>query len=97
MKEAWSNRAEYLNSREVPGKFTSVPAVICCWGKGGLSMIIMEALTVEWGKLYSALWQATLYDRRRVQRKKQKNMPLICFGKESVAIGSQTYQQLNIS
>ena len=48
VKEAWRNRAEDLNSSEVPGKFTSVPAVICCQGKGGLSKLIMEALTVEW-------------------------------------------------
>ena len=96
VKEAWTRRAEYLNSREVPGKFVTVPAEI---GGGGLSTndFLMEALTVEWSKLLAVLRSSVVTNQRRVQKRGGNSLSIICFGKERVVVGSQTYRQLNIS
>ena len=74
IKEAWKECVEYLNSRDILGKFIALPVVVVP------PAITMDRLTIKWSKLCSILWTSMLFNRRQ----KETTTNIICFGKERV-------------
>mmetsp|Transcript_2642 Transcript_2642/g.3945 ORF Transcript_2642/g.3945 Transcript_2642/m.3945 type:complete len:128 (+) Transcript_2642:260-643(+) len=90
MKEAWKKRAAWLNWRGVPGKFEVVPFEL-----GGtqqnddgtlLKNNVIEALTIQWGKVVRNLRSCLVNKRRNEGSGKKRNQRTDYFGGERVSI-----------
>ena len=83
--ESWNQRAEWLNSRPLPGRFVNVPGVLR--QEDTLEVNVCKLLTCDWYRMVKVFRNSVMRKPRRLQ-----SSQTVYFGKEEVKVLSQTYR-----
>jgi hypothetical protein len=82
----WQQRANWLNSRPIPGKFLSFPDGACDHPE------VLNAMTLDWARMVSLF--RTCVTRRQKQTQSSVS---VFFGKEKVHIINQSYRRFEVN
>ena len=88
IKEAWGRRAEFLNSLPVVGRLNNIPG-----SRIFLENNIISAMYLDWKNLVRKMHSSI----KNKGRNDKDIVKIYKFGKEEVAIQSQTYRKLLLS
>ena len=89
VRSGWTQRADYLNSLPIPGRFTSVPEVL----SQDLENRVQDSLTIEWTSLCVRRMRRLLRNQpRRLDFSRKRK-----FGEETFEIQMQSYGEIHIS
>ena len=88
MKESWRKRAEYLNSRPIPGKYVAIPYSL----KSNFVNTVLESLTGEWKSICKVFGAGMKRPKKVVQAHVKGSRK--CFGKERVMVRNEVVRTI---
>ena len=89
LKIAWSDRADALNERRVPGLYVKIPADLGVDEE--VTRNVLRAMSMDWSNMVRLLRQCITRKPKTID-----SQVICCFGDERVKIGSQTLRSFNL-